>query len=290
MSSLFLRVLCTTAVAAASALSAAEIPFRSGDKVAFLGDSITFYGANNPLGYVKLVTDGLKQAGIAITPVPAGVSGNQCVHMAKRLEKDVLKKQVQWMFLSCGVNDAPNGMDNPGIPLETYQKTIGAILDRCAAAKINVIILTATPVVEEPEHVANKNLVAYNDALRAIAKKRSLPLIDLDRRFQAVIAKKPDPAKRTLTVDGTHMSPLGDILIAYTILQTLGMPPEMLHRCAGEWMDRPDGWALNPKLHLSVNEMEALEKILPPGTRMETFLENLIREKIRQKKPAAPRN
>ena len=104
--------------------------------------------------------------------------------MLARLDKDIIRKKPQWMFLSCGVNGAPNGIDNPGVPLEKYQQNITEILDRCQAAGIKVIILSATMVLEDPSHISNKNLEAYNAFLRKIAAERNLPLADLNAQMQ----------------------------------------------------------------------------------------------------------
>lgn len=243
-------------------LQGAEIPILSGVKIAFLGDSITELGVKNPLGYVHLVMDGLSRAGVDASLIPAGVSGNTSDHMIKRLRKDVLSQKPQWMFLSCGVNDAPNGMDNPGVPLERYKKNISAILDEAKKAEIQVIVLTATPVLEEPEHVANKNLTPYNEFLRDAAKERNLLLVDLNKTFNALIDKKTDKSKRYLTIDGTHMNPRGNMLIAAAILRRLNVPAPVLRQCIEDWITRKNTWIIPVKLKLSVAEMEKLERHL----------------------------
>ncbi len=279
MKNKFIPCLIACSAVAASPLAAEALPFKSGDKIAFLGDSITENGTKNPLGYVRLVMDGLKQSGIEAAAVPAGISGQMSRQMLARVDKDIIRKKPQWMFLSCGVNDAPNGIDNPGLPLEEYRKNICEIIRRCGEAGIEVIILTATPVVEEPEHVANKNLVQYNETLRAIAAERKLRIVDLNKRFNEFIARKPDKQKRTLTVDGTHMSPYGDILMAYTILQQLGMDKDLLHKTMESWMNMPEGWQTKMTLKLSVTEMEKLRKMYPEDMTLEDQIHSLIREK-----------
>ncbi len=210
-----------------------SVGFKSGDKIAFLGDSITEWGATNrdgsvnPTGYVNLVLDAIRAKGANVEGIYAGVAGNMSVQMLKRLDNDILSRKPDWMFLSCGVNDAPNGYEderkNPGIPLEVFKKNITEILDRARANGIKVIVMTATPVVEEPEHKANTNLVPYNAFLREIAAARSLPLVDQNAAFNQYIDGKQDKAVRELTIDGTHMSVIGNKLMAGTILAALGL-------------------------------------------------------------------
>ena len=71
---IFQCILSVAAASAATVATAAELPFRDGEKIAFLGDSITELGTKNPLGYVNLVMDGLAAAGLEVTAAPAGKS------------------------------------------------------------------------------------------------------------------------------------------------------------------------------------------------------------------------
>src|SRR5471032_3390124 len=82
---------------------------KDGQKIAFLGDSITAQGWEVPGGYVKLVTAGFETLGVHITPIPAGVGGNTSRDMLARLQNDVISKKPDWMTLSCGVNDVWHG-------------------------------------------------------------------------------------------------------------------------------------------------------------------------------------
>ena len=72
----FLRHFLLVALLAAFPYSvrAADIVVKSGEKVGFLGDSITEQGSG-PSYYVSLVIMGLKAEGIDATAIPAGRSG-----------------------------------------------------------------------------------------------------------------------------------------------------------------------------------------------------------------------
>src|SRR4051794_33241388 len=48
----------------------AEILVKSGEKIAFLGDSITQGGWSNPTGYVRLVMAGLEANGVKAEAIP----------------------------------------------------------------------------------------------------------------------------------------------------------------------------------------------------------------------------
>jgi len=76
-----------------SARADGGIIIKDGQKVAFMGDSITDMGWKVPGGYVQLVTAGLQTLGIKIVPIPAGIGGNTSVNMLARLDRDVLSKK-----------------------------------------------------------------------------------------------------------------------------------------------------------------------------------------------------
>src|SRR4051812_45588829 len=67
---------------------------KKGDRVVFLGDSITQAGAG-PGGYVTLVREKLDQEhqDLDVEVIGAGISGNKVPDLEKRLERDVLAKK-----------------------------------------------------------------------------------------------------------------------------------------------------------------------------------------------------
>jgi lysophospholipase L1-like esterase len=212
---------------------AAALPVKDNDKIAFLGDSITQAGAK-PGGYVSLVIDGLKANGVKAEMIPAGISGHKSNQMLARLEKDVLAKKPDWMTLSCGVNDVWHGAK--GVALEDYKKNITQIVDQCQAAKVKVMILTATMIKEDPATPENQKLAAYNDFLRALAKEKNCLLADLNADMQAVVAKK-DPAKKgnVLTGDGVHMNPAGNRMMATGVLKAFGLDDKQIAKAEKAW-------------------------------------------------------
>jgi lysophospholipase L1-like esterase len=213
-------LLAGTTLAVASLVASAEMAVQDGQKLAFLGDSITQGGWNNPVGYVRLVVMGLEANGIKVEPVPAGISGHKSNQMRERLKRDVLDKKPNWMTLSCGVNDVWHGAK--GIPLDQYKTNITAIVDQCQAAGIKVMILTATVIGEELENENNQKLAPYNQFLRDLAREKKCVLADLNALFHEAIQASPKPG-RVLTSDGVHMNAAGDQLMARGILLAFGL-------------------------------------------------------------------
>ena len=128
-----LLVLLQTAMSASAA-----VVVKTGEKVAFLGDSITAQGWSSPHGYVRLVAAGLECNGVRIVPVPAGVGGHTSKDMLARLTRDVLDKKPHWVMISCGMNDVLR------LSLDEFTVNMGDIVGQCQAAGIKVAIFTTT--------------------------------------------------------------------------------------------------------------------------------------------------
>ena len=221
----------------------AQVIIKNGDAVAFMGDSITQQGNTSAAGYVNLVMKGLEVAGVKAKKIPAGVSGNKSNNMLDRLERAVLAKKPQWMTFSCGVNDVWHG--EKGIPLEKYKENVTKILDKCAAAGVKVIVLTATMIGEDPSNPNNKKLAAYNEWLRAEAKKRNLPMADLNADMQAMLAeiRKTDKSRgNKITRDGVHMAYRGNCMMAWGVLKAMGVDESMKEKVFAEFARCPGAY------------------------------------------------
>jgi lysophospholipase L1-like esterase len=230
--------------------SSAEITVKSGEKIAFLGDSITAGGWSNPAGYVQLVIAGLKANGVEVEPVPAGIGGHKSDQMLARLDKDVLSKKPQWMTLSCGVNDVWHGPR--GVPLDeamaksgtydekvgtrgTYQKNITAIIDQTTAAGVKPVMLTATVIHENLDSKENGLLAPYNHFLRQLAKEKKVPMADLYAMFEERLKAENKPKEKVLTSDGVHMNTEGNKLMAIGVLKAFGLNETELDKAKASW-------------------------------------------------------
>jgi len=212
---------------------AAELQVKDGQKIAFMGDSITAAGAK-PKGYVSLTIKGLEAVGVKATAIPAGISGHKSNQMLARLEKDALSKKPDWMTLSCGVNDVWHGAK--GVSLEDYKVNITKIVDQCQAAGVKVMILTSTMITEDQTNELNQKLVPYNEFLRTLAAEKKCLLADLNADMQAAIAKAgPEKKGNILTSDGVHMNPAGNEMMALGVLKAFGLSEEQLQTAQKSW-------------------------------------------------------
>ncbi|MFA7159277.1 MAG: SGNH/GDSL hydrolase family protein [Kiritimatiellia bacterium] len=116
-----------------------ETKIKGGEKVLFIGDSITDCGRRNearPLGtgYVKLFSDFM----IACEPskrveiVNKGIGGDNCVGLMNRWGDDVLRQKPDWLSIKIGINDLHWHLRDPanGISPEKYEDAYRKILKR----------------------------------------------------------------------------------------------------------------------------------------------------------------
>jgi len=210
------------------------IAVTSGEKIAFLGDSITAAG-KRPGGYCQLVLAALKDQGVEATPVFAGIGGHKSNQMLARLEKDVLKHKPDWMTLSCGVNDVWHG--KRGVDLPSYKKNITAIVDQAQAAGVKVMLLTSTMIREDQSNDLNQKLAPYNEFIRTLAKEKKCLLADLNADMQAGLKKFPTdaPKGKQLTSDGVHMNKAGNVMMARGVAKAFGLTDKQLDTSAKNW-------------------------------------------------------
>jgi len=97
------------------------------------------------------------------------------------------------------------------------------------------MILTTT-VINESDNANNQKLVEYNDFLRQLAKERNLPVADLNEIFWKALKASPAPH---LTVDGVHMNPEGNMLMARGILEAFGVPTDQVEAFENTWRQSP---------------------------------------------------
>jgi acyl-CoA thioesterase-1 len=209
---------------------------RGVHRIVCLGDSITQAG-EGPGGYVWLLRRYLTTLYPDIEVINAGISGHKSTDMLERFQRDVVDKKPNLVTISVGVNDVWHGFydnhpmgDGPrGVKLDDYHNNVEQMVQRASAAGAQVIVLSTTVINEDLQNRENAKLVGYNAALRDIARKHNAVFVDFQKPFQSLIKAYRATGARDnlLTVDGVHMNPLGNKVMAYTILSGLDVPAEL---------------------------------------------------------------
>ncbi len=217
------------ASAAATAAEAPPVPLMKGDRIVFLGDSITEQGAG-PKGFVTLIKNALqdKHKDLSIEVIGAGVSGNKVPDIQTRLDKDVLAKKPTIVVIYIGINDVWHGEKDPakGTSKDKYEAGLRDVIGRCKDAGARVVLCTPSVIGEKNDgsEVNDPKLDEYSDVSRAVAKDLKVPVCDLRKAFQDFEkAHNPDNKESgVLTKDRVHLNETGNQFVADAILKMFG--------------------------------------------------------------------
>jgi lysophospholipase L1-like esterase len=221
--------LCLGILAAIAGPAAAQSGLKAGDRVVFLGDSITA-GGNGPKGYIGVIRQHLadKKPGAKIECINAGISGNKVPDLQRRVEKDVIARMPTVVVIYIGINDVWHGESDPkrGTDPEAFEAGLKEVIGKIEKSGARVVLCTPT-VIGERTAGGNKSdakLDQYADISRKIAKDGKLPLCDLRKAFVDHLAKnnEKNAERGILTGDRVHLNEAGNRLVAETMLKSLG--------------------------------------------------------------------
>jgi len=208
------------------ALTGKDSPLKEGDRIAFLGDSIT-QGGVKPNGYVWLIEEALKakQPDKKVELIKAGISGNKVPDLQRRLEKDVTSKKPTIVFIYIGINDVWHWNNNRGTKKEDFESGLNDIIKRIQDA--GAIVVLATPTVIGEKHDGTNKMDAmleeYAAISRKVAKEQGLVLCDLRKAFidALKVQNKDNKDRGILTGDTVHLNNAGNKLVAETCAASL---------------------------------------------------------------------
>ena len=221
---LALFALALTAVARLCA--AAEFPIHDGERVVFLGDSITDQ---------RLYTTAIEA--YTLTRFPQwkltfrniGWSGDTAKGGLGRAARDMLPLKPTFVTIDFGMNDHGYRAHDESI----YKNYIDKQTQLVALLKTNdarVALVTPQPIEDrrpDPDKdVRNASLRTMSDGLREIAGKENVLFADQFDPYMTVMlkARQTDPLAHIGGGDAVHPGPVGHTIMAWAILKSLGAP------------------------------------------------------------------
>lgn len=201
------------------ALVSDQSPLRQGERIAFLGDSITQGGAS-PYGYVWLIEDALARRcpERKVEVIRAGISGHKVPDLLKRLDRDVLSKNPTVVFIYIGINDVWHSLKGRGTPKEQYEAGLRELIARIQKAGATVVLATPSVIGEKNDgaNPMDPMLNEYAQISRKVAHATGVQMCDL-RAFFLVNLKQLNAENKDrgiLTGDTVHLNGLGNRLVA----------------------------------------------------------------------------
>jgi lysophospholipase L1-like esterase len=201
---------------------------KKGDRVIFLGDSITQAGAR-PNGYVSLVRNAIDEKLDGVEVIGAGISGNKVTDLERRLEKDVLSKKPTVVVIYIGINDVWHSTGGRGTPRDRFESGLKDIIGQINEAGARVILCTPSMIGEKTDgsNSLDVMLEEFSATSRKVAVETKSQLFDLRARFlKHLRVHNPKQAERgILTSDTVHLNEAGNQFVASCMLEALGVNP-----------------------------------------------------------------
>ena len=202
--------------------------FQSGDKVLFIGDSITDCGRRNehaPLGhgYVRKITELItaKYPERDITYVNKGIGGDIVEGLENRWDTDVIAEAPKWLSVKIGINNASR-QHGEGVSSEEYLPVWEAcyqrILTRAKTELDASLFLFEIFYIEEDVDAPRPlDVDAYNASIHKLAEEFDARLIPTNAAFDDAVAARPGAL--WTTQDGVHPNAEGHTLMALEFLK-----------------------------------------------------------------------
>jgi lysophospholipase L1-like esterase len=216
---------CALLISLVIAVTPAEPLVRDGDRVVFLGDSITVLHTWTRLVEVAIR---LRHPSWSVTFVNAGVGGNTVRDALERLDVDVLAHRPTVVFVNFGMNDAsyPDGSADGA-----FERNMITLLDRLKAAKVRQVVwLDTTPYDTSTGRgtAFNRHRVTRISELLEFTHKtgeeRSIPIVPVnDSVTRAIAAWRAAKRVENLMPDHIHPGPVLFGVMAAEVLDTIGV-------------------------------------------------------------------
>ena len=205
--------------------------FQSGDKVLFIGDSITDCGRRGDHapyghGYVRKITELIiaKYPDRDITYINKGIGGDVVEGLENRWDADVIDEKPDWLSVKIGINNAGR-QHGQGIPNEDYLPSWEACYRRILTRvknelEIPIFLFEIFYIEEDVENPRPLAVDAYNASIHKLADEFDALLIQINDAFDNAVAARPGALWTTR--DGVHPNAEGHTLMALEFLKQAG--------------------------------------------------------------------
>ena len=196
-------------------------------KIVFFGDSITESGRNllDPedlgVGYVKIAAGKLRllYPDTNFKFVNRGVGGERTAELLKRVKKDVVDENPDYVVLEVGINDVwcrfSRGEE---VTPEAFRANYLSLVDTILATGAKLFLIQPYALKMGDKQRFRPFLSRFNEAIREIAQEKDIALVPVDEIFMGV-TQDIDPAQ--FAPDGVHPTHRGCRSIADLLIKEL---------------------------------------------------------------------
>ena len=215
--------------------------FKAGDRVCFVGNSITAGGGFHHNISLYYTTRFPNQP---LTFINCGVPGDQCYNVLKRMNSDILLHHPTYAVIKLGMNDVmrkyygsipTNNVDTLRLrenAINVYKEKFDSIIHIFLSKNIKVILQKPT-IYDQTAIIKKENNFGVNDALKVcadyiqtLADKYQLPVVDywtILNKINTDLQKK-EASATIIGQDRVHPGAEGHLIMAYQFLKTTNSP------------------------------------------------------------------
>ena len=231
-------VLCYESIQAQRIVSKADL-FKDGDRVCFIGNSITHSGSYHSLVYLFYLTRFPERK---IDVFNCGISGDNVERTLKRFDKDIALHKPTIATIKLGTNDINRSLYVNSTPamdtvkLKTdiiYKSNIKELVRKLDSIHTKIIFLTPAYYEEKPMPDLstalglNKSFEKYGLFLDSLSVKYKSGIVDFHQIMDSIsIARQLIDSNFTLNrMDRIHPENSGHFVMAYGFLKALNVSP-----------------------------------------------------------------
>ncbi|PTX10508.1 endoglucanase [Pontibacter mucosus] len=218
-----------------------DVLFKDGDRVNFIGNSITHSGEFHNFILLYYATRFPDQR---VAFRNAGIWGDNANNFLRRMDSDILAEPAEWSVVMAGMNDvnralyAASRQHEPDIEarkqraLDDYRGYMEQVIRRLLGSGTKVI-LQKPSIYDQTGDLPAENMYGVNDALERcteiideLARQYNLKVVDywtilhsLNQQVQAA-----NPKATLISNDRIHPGTVGNFIMAYQFLKDTGAP------------------------------------------------------------------
>ena len=235
-----MKKLILSAVLGAMTFGAAQAqeikPFKDGDRVVFLGNSITDGGLYHSYIWLYYMT---RYPEMNLKVFNGGIGGDTAFDMNKRLDNDIFSKDPSVLVVTFGMNDSGyfeyNGDNAKEFGEQKYQESIGNfnnMVKRFEGLPETRMVMVGTSPYDNDAKIEGNNFKDKNKTIQRIVDYQmatadkhgwehidwNRPMVEINNRFQ-----QADSSFTLCGTDRIHPDNHGHMVMAYLFLKAQGM-------------------------------------------------------------------
>jgi len=210
--------------------------FQTGERVVFIGDSVTEYGHGKPVGeglfegvgsgYVRVIENFINvcypERTIRISNT--GISGNNILDLKRRWQTDLLDLHPDWVSICIGINDVWRQFDSPAlteqhVAPDVYEKTYRELIEQTLPHVKGIILMTPYYIENQKGDPMRKRMDEYTEITKKLAAEYGLRSVDLQKAFDTFLEFRHSSF---LAWDRVHPSQSGCFLMGVEFLREIG--------------------------------------------------------------------